>query len=73
MQWYGFATVVCLVYELICLICALKGHLLFEVNTKYVSKNVWKISVISRVRGTSEIADILNTFDEIFFISTEKK
>ena len=30
----------------------------FEVNTKYISSNVLKISVISRVRSTSEIADI---------------
>ena len=36
----------------------------FEVNTKYISSNVLKISVISRVRSTSEIADIFNTFDE---------
>ena len=33
----------------------------FEVNTKYISSNVFKISVISRVRSTSEIADIFNT------------
>ena len=33
----------------------------FEVNTKYISSNVLKISVISRVRSTSEIADIFNT------------
>ena len=32
----------------------------FEVNTK-VSSNELKISVISRVRSTSEIADIFNT------------
>ena len=38
----------------------------FEVNTKYISSNVLKISVISRVRSTSEIAGIFNTFDEIF-------
>ena len=30
----------------------------FEVTTKYVSSNVLKISVISRVRSTSEIADM---------------
>ena len=30
----------------------------FEVNTKYISSNVLKISVNSRVRSTSEIADI---------------
>ena len=33
----------------------------FEVNTKYISSNVLKISVISRVCSTSEIADIFNT------------
>ena len=33
----------------------------FEVNTKYISSNVLKISVILRVRSTSEIADIFNT------------
>ena len=32
----------------------------FEVNTKYISSNVLKISVISRVRSTSEISDIFN-------------
>ena len=33
----------------------------FEVNTKYISSNAFKISVISRVRSTSEIANIFNT------------
>ena len=33
----------------------------FEVNTKYISSNVLKILVISRVRSTSGIADIFNT------------
>ena len=33
----------------------------FEVNTKNISSNVLKISEISRVRSTSEIADIFNT------------
>ena len=45
----------------------------FEVNTKYVSLNVLKISVISQVSSTSEIADIFNTFDETFLVFTEKK
>ena len=45
----------------------------FEVNTKYISSNVLKISEISRVRSTNEIADIFNTFDEIFLVFTEKK
>ena len=30
----------------------------FEVNTKYISSNVLKISVISRVHSTSEMANI---------------
>ena len=33
----------------------------FEVNTKCISSNVLKISVTSRLRSTSEIADIFNT------------
>ena len=33
----------------------------FEVNTKYISSNALKISVISRVRSASEVADIFNT------------
>ena len=33
----------------------------FEVNTKYISSNVLKISVISRVRSTSKIVYIFNT------------
>ena len=33
----------------------------FEVNTKYISSNVLKISVISQVHSTSDIADIFNT------------
>ena len=34
----------------------------FEVNNKYISSNVLKkITVISRVRSTKEIADIFNT------------
>ena len=46
---------------------------LFEVNTKYISSNVMKISVNSRVRSTSEFSDIFNTSDEIFLVFTEKK
>ena len=38
-----------------------RGFYFFEVNTKYISSNVLKISEISRVRSTSEIADIFNT------------
>ena len=45
----------------------------FEVNTKYISSNVLKISGISQVRSMSEIADIFNTFDEIFLVFTAKK
>ena len=32
----------------------------FELNTKYISSNLLKISVISRVRSTSETVDIFN-------------
>ena len=37
-----------------------RGYLHFEVNTKYISSNVLKISVISlvRVRSKGELADI---------------
>ena len=38
----------------------------------YISSNVMKISVNSRVRSTSEFSDIFNTFDEIFLVLTEK-
>ena len=34
-----------------------RGFYFFEVNTKYISSNVLKISVISPVRSTSEIGD----------------
>ena len=40
----------------------------FEVNTKYISSNVLKISVISRVRCMSEIADIFKTLVNFLFI-----
>ena len=33
----------------------------FEVNTKYISSHVLKISVISRVLRTREIVDVFNT------------
>ena len=38
-----------------------RGYLLFQVNTKYISSNVMKISVNSRVPSKSEISDIFNT------------
>ena len=44
----------------------------FEVNTKYISSNVLKISVISRVRSTSDIADIFNTWGEYFWYLPKK-
>ena len=44
-----------------------------EVNTKYISSNVLKISVISRVRSTNKITDICKTFDELALVFTEKK
>ena len=34
---------------------------IFVVNIKYISSHVLKISVISRVHSTTEIADISNT------------
>ena len=45
----------------------------FEVNTKYISSNVLKISVIRPARSTSEISDIFNAWGEMFLIFTEKK
>ena len=39
----------------------------------FISSNVLKISVISRWRSTSEIADIFSTWDEIVLVFTEKK
>ena len=41
-------------------------------NTKFILPNILKISVISRVRSTSEMADIFNTRDQIFLVFTEK-
>ena len=52
---------------------AIEDIYFFEVNTKYISSNVLKISVISRVRSTSDIADIFKTWDEICLVFTEKK
>ena len=45
----------------------------FEVNTKYISSNILKISVISGVRSTSEITDFFNIFDEIILVFAETK
>ena len=45
----------------------------FEENAKYVSSNILKISVISRVRSTSKLADIFNIRDETFFSIYKKK
>ena len=44
----------------------------FQGNTKYISSNGFKISVISRVRSTSEISDIFHTRWNILVL-TEKK
>ena len=44
----------------------------FEVITKYISSNVLKKSEISRVRSTSEIADI-STHEMKYLVFTEKK
>ena len=43
----------------------------FSVNTKNISSHVLKISAISR--SSREIADIFNTFDEIYLVFTSKK
>ena len=43
------------------LACYPLHHRRSEVNTKYISSNMLKISGISRVRSTSEIADIFNS------------
>ena len=43
----------------------------FEVNTN--SSNAFKISVISRVRSTSEIADIFSTHEMKYFWYLPKK
>ena len=45
----------------------------FEVNTKYISSHVLKISAISLVLRTREITDIFYTFDEIYLVFTSKK
>ena len=47
----------------------------FEVSTKYISSNVLKMSAFSRdsVRSTTEIDDIFNTWDEIFWYLPKKK
>ena len=45
----------------------------FSVNTKNISSHVLKISAIPLVLRTREIADIFNTFDEIYLVFTSKK
>ena len=45
----------------------------FEVNTKYVSSSAVKNQYFSRVRSTSENADIFTTQDEIYFVFDVKK
>ena len=42
-------------------------------NTNYISSNVLKISVISRVRSTNKITDVCKTFDELALVFTGKK
>ena len=44
-----------------------------SINTKNILSHVLKISAISRVHSTREIADIFNTFDEIYLVLTSKK
>ena len=46
----------------------------FEVSTKYISSSAVKKSVFfSRVRSTSENADIFTARDEIYLVFAEKK
>ena len=45
----------------------------FSVNTKNISSHILKKSAISLVLRTREIADIFNTFDEIYLVFTSKK
>ena len=45
----------------------------FEVNNKYISSNVMKISVNSRVHSRSKISDIFNIRGEIVLVFTNKK
>ena len=45
----------------------------FSANTKNISSHVLKISAISLKLRTREIADIYNTFDEIYLVFTSKK
>ena len=46
----------------------------FEVNTKYISSSaVKKNQYFSRVRSTSENADIFTARDEIYFVFAVKK
>ena len=47
-----------------------KNVYFFSVMTKNVSSPVLKISTISLVLCTREIADIFNTFDEIYLVFT---
>ena len=44
----------------------------FEVNTKYISSSAVKKKYFSRVRSTSENADIFTSRDEIYLVFTEK-
>ena len=51
-----------------------RGYLLFLGEYQlYFIECVEKISVISRVRSMSDIADIFNTWDEIFLVFIKKK
>ena len=45
----------------------------FLVNIKNISSHVLKISAISLVLRTPEIANIFGTFDEIYLVFTSKK
>ena len=54
---------VCVIFSIDYTCCRHKEDIyFFEVNTKYISSNVLKISVISRVRSTSEML-IFSTYE----------
>ena len=50
-----------------------RGYLLFEVNTKYISSGVFKTSEFSRVRGTSGNLDVLNSRDNIYLVFIKRQ
>ena len=45
----------------------------FDVNTKYISSPLLKLSAISLALRTREITDISNTFNERYLVIASKK